>query len=429
MSTKEKVLLEKWSKILDSKGAPKFKDSHRRLTTAKMLEQQMKHIKGRNRTLEEAAPANSGADFPAATNMKGYDPILISLVRRAAPQMIAFDICGVQAMSGPTGLVFAIKAKYTSQGGTEALFDESDSDFSGSQDSGETQTGTFPIQSTSAAYRPGQAMTNTIGEGLGAGSETFQQMAFSIDKVTATARTRKLKAEYSIELEQDLEAVHGLSARTELSNILSTEILSEINREVVRRVYHDAKPGAQYGTDTAGTFDLDSDADGRWSVEKWKGLMFQLEKEANDIAKDTRRGRGNFIICSSNIASALSSVGLLDVAPALKDNLSVDDANDTFCGVLNGRFKVFIDPYVASGNTDFAIVGYKGSNPFDAGLFYCPYIPLMMQQAIDPNTFQPKIAYLTRYAMVSNPFANSAGDGTLVFNANKYYRKLNITGL
>lgn len=429
MAIEEKILLEKWGKILNAKGAPEIKDHYRRVQTARMLENQAHFIRKSNQVLNEAPPANSGGAFPNATNLKGYDPIMISLVRRAAPQLIAYDICGVQAMSGPTGLVFALKSKYSTQGGTEALFDEADSDFSGSQAVGEDQTGTFPIQATSAAYRPGQGMTNTIGEGLGAGSETFNQMAFSIDKVTVTAKTRKLKAEYSIELEQDLEAVHGLSAKGELTNMLSTEILAEINREVVRRVYHDAKPGAQYGTDVVGTFDLDADADGRWSVEKYKGMMIQLEKEANDIAKDTRRGRGNILMCSSNLASALSSVGLLDTAPALKDSLTVDDANVTYAGILNGRYKVFIDPFVASGAEDFAVIGYKGSNPFDAGLFYCPYVPLMLQQAIDPDTFQPKLAFLTRYGMVSNPFANSAGDGSLTFNANKYYRKVRVIGL
>jgi hypothetical protein len=348
--------------------------------------------------------------------MAGYDPVLISLVRRAAPQMIAYDIAGVQPMTQPTGLIFAMKSKYSTQDGAEALFNEADTDFSGTG----THAGSNPVD---GAYTKGTGMTTANAEDLGAGV-AFGQMAFSIEKTTVTAQTRALKAEYTTELAQDLKAVHGLDAEGELSNILSSEILGEINREVLRTVYIGAKVGAQVGTAAAGTFDLDVDANGRWSVEKFKGLMFQIEREANAIAQTTRRGRGNFIICSSDVASALAMAGVLDYAPALSTGLNVDEASTTFAGVLNGKYKVYVDPYSANqANTQFFVTGYKGTSAFDAGLFYCPYVPLEKVRAIDPATFQPKIGFKTRYGMVANPFTS------LSSGQNIYYRKVAVTNL
>jgi hypothetical protein len=361
--------------------------------------------------------------------MAGYDPVLISMVRRAAPQLIAYDICGVQPMTQPTGLIFALKSKYTAQNGDEALFNEADSAFSGDNSSitagmpprdGTSTTLRNPINANSTTgdntYVAGTGMSTADGEDLG-GSNAFNEMAFSIEKTSVIAKTRGLKAEYTTELAQDLKAVHGLDAEGELSNIISTEISAELNREVIRTIYKSAKPGAQYGTATAGIFDLDIDSNGRWSVEKFKGLMFQIEREANAIAQTTRRGRGNFIICSSDVASALAMAGILDYAPALQNNLNVDEASTTFAGVLNGKYKVYVDPYSANQQTSqFFLVGYKGQSAFDAGLFYCPYVPLEKVRAIDPATFQPKIGFKTRFGMVSNPFTtiNAAG--------NIYYR-------
>jgi len=351
--------------------------------------------------------------------MAGYDPVLISLVRRAAPQMIAYDIAGVQPMTQPTGLIFAMKSRYATQDGTEALFNEADTDFAGTG----THAGANPV---SGAYTTGTGMSTATAEDLGAGT-AFGQMAFSIEKTTVTAKTRALKAEYSVELAQDLKAVHGLDAEGELSNILSSEILGEINREVVRTVYTAARTGAQAGTAAAGTFDLDVDSNGRWSVEKFKGLMFQIEREANAIAQTTRRGRGNFIICSSDVASALAMAGVLDYAPALSTGLNVDESSTTFAGVLNGKYKVYVDPYSANANasnaTQFFVVGYKGSSAFDAGLFYCPYVPLEKVRAIDPGTFQPKIGFKTRYGMVANPFTSMSS------GQNIYYRKVAVTNI
>ncbi len=398
-------LLKKWAPILESESAPKIADNYRKEVTAVLLENQEREMAKQSEALFEAVPANAGgtgvALGGAGTNaqMAGYDPVLIALVRRAAPQLIAYDIAGVQPMTQPTGLIFAMKSRYTSQNGTEALFNEADTDFAGT------------------------GITTANAEDLG-GATTFNQMAFSIEKTTVTAQTRALKAEYTVELAQDLKAVHGLDAEGELSNILSSEIQAEINREVVRTVYAAAKTGAEVNTATAGTFDMDVDSNGRWSVEKFKGLLFQIEREANAIAQTTRRGRGNFIICSSDVASALAMAGVLDYAPALSTGLNVDESSTTFAGVLNGKYKVYVDPYSANQSTSqFFVVGYKGTSAFDAGLFYCPYVPLQMVRAVDPSTFQPKIGFKTRYGMVANPFT-SLSSGT-----NIYYRKVAVTNL
>ena len=416
-------LIKKWAPILESTNAPAFKDDYRRQVTAQLLENQENAMRQSAQALNEIA--NIGGDGVALggagsnTAMAGYDPVLIAMVRRAAPQMIAYDICGVQPMTQPTGLIFAMKSKYSTQAGTEALFNEADTDFAGTG----THAGANPVDGT---YTTGTGITTANSELLG-DSVAFGQMAFSIEKTTVTAKTRALRAEYTVELAQDLKAVHGLDAENELSNILSSEILNEINREVVRTVYASAKVGAQAGTAAAGTFDLDVDSNGRWSVEKFKGLMFQIEREANAIAQTTRRGRGNFIVCSSDVASALAMAGILDYAPALANNLNVDESSTTFAGVLNGKYKVYVDPYSANANaanaTQFFVVGYKGTSAYDAGLFYCPYVPLEKVRAIDPATFQPKIGFKTRYGMVANPFTS------LSSGANIYYRKVAVTNL
>jgi hypothetical protein len=416
-------LVKKWAPILESTSAPAFKDDYRRQVTAQLLENQENAMKQSAQALNEIA--NIGGDgislggAGSNANMAGYDPVLIAMVRRSAPQMIAYDIAGVQPMTQPTGLIFAMKSKYSTQGGTEALFNEADTDFAGTG----THAGSNPVDGT---YTTGTGITTANSENLG-DSVAFGQMAFSIEKTTVTAKTRALRAEYTVELAQDLKAVHGLDAEGELSNILSSEILNEINREVVRTVYAAAKTGAQAGTASAGTFDLDVDSNGRWSVEKFKGLMFQIEREANAIAQTTRRGRGNFIICSSDVASALAMAGVLDYAPALSTGLNVDESSTTFAGVLNGKYKVYVDPYSANANaanaTQFFVVGYKGTSAYDAGLFYCPYVPLEKVRAVDPATFQPKIGFKTRYGMVANPFT-SLSSGT-----NIYYRKVAVTNL
>lgn len=430
---KSSELQKKWEKVLDHKDLPNIKDAYRRSVLTVLLEnQQLDNQKTENggyAMMNEAVPANTagnaGGNFPSNPNLKGYDPVLISLVRRAMPNLMAFDVCGVQPMQGPTGLIFALKSKYTSQAGAEALHFEADTDFSG------TGTHSDPLDPT-GAVTSGTGLDTFAGEKLGTGGAEpeFPEMALSIDKVTVTAKTRALKAEYTMEIAQDLKAIHGLDAESELANILSAEILGEINREVIRTIYRTAEVGAQHNVAAAGTFDLDTDANGRWMVEKFKGLMFQLERDANQIAKRTRRGRANFVICSSDVASALSSAGLLDNAGKLSDNLNVDDTGNTFVGVLNGRYKVYVDPY-ALNNVNFAVLGYKGANAYDAGLFYCPYVPLQMVRAVDQQSFQPKIGFKTRYGLVANPFSNLAGtsDGTLVSNTNVYYRKFAITNL
>ena len=425
-------LIKKWAPILEHEGSAPIKDQYRKEVTAVLLENQEREIRRGHEAmgeLNEAAPANAVGSYGDTGGFSKFDPVLISLVRRAMPQLIAYDVAGVQPMTQPTGLIFAMKSRYTSQGGTEALFNEADTDFAGTG----THAGANPVSGT---YTTGTGLATTDAERLGQGGQgdgSFGQMAFSIEKRSVTAKTRALKAEYSIELAQDMKSVHGLDAEGELSNILSTEILAEINREVIRTIYRSAKVGAQIGTTTAGTFDLDVDSNGRWSVEKFKGLMFQVEREANAIAQQTRRGRGNFIICSSDVASALAMAGVLDYAPALANNLNVDESSTTFAGVLNGKYKVYVDPYSANQSaTQFMTIGYKGTSAFDAGLFYCPYVPLQMVRAVDPNSFQPKIGFKTRYGLVANPFVsldNSSADGDIDSNVNYYYRKVAVTNL
>ena len=433
------ALVEKWSPILEHASFSPITDSHKKAVTATILENTERALAetgdlSANMTslLSEAAPTNDagtggfGAGATAGGPAAGYDPILISLVRRAVPNLIAYDICGVQPMTGPTGLIFAMRARYGAQNGDEALYAEADTDFSGTG----THANTLP-NANNALITTGTGLDTGAGEALGDGvGDAYAEMAFSIEKVTVAAKTRALKAEYTTELAQDLRAVHGLDAETELANILQSEILTEINREVVRTIYKTAEAGAP-GTASAGVFDLDVDANGRWSVEKFKGLMFQIEQEANAIAKGTRRGKGNIVICSSDVASALQMAGVLDYAPALNSNsLEVDDTGNTFAGVLNGRFRVYIDPFAGS---NYLVVGYKGSSAFDAGLFYCPYVPLQMVRAVGENSFQPKIGFKTRYGMVANPFAqgdaSSQGLGALTQDTNKYYRRVRVTNL
>jgi len=425
-------LQKKWEGVLDHPDLPKITDPYKKAVTAVVLENQAQEMKKSGQVLNEAVPGTSTADV---TN---FDPVLISLVRRSLPNLVAYDICGVQPMSGPTGLIFAMRSKYinTDDSETEAFYNEANTQFSGTngtaQETLAVGAGAGNTFVANATVSPG--MTTATGEG-GSISDTYQEMTMSIEKVTVTANTRALKAEYSVELAQDLKAVHGLDAESELTNILSAEILAEINREVVRNIYQQAKTGAQVGTTTAGTFDLDTDSNGRWMVEKIKGLAFQIEREANTIAKETRRGKGNILLCSSDVASALAMAGLLDYNPALQaqSNLNVDDTGNTFAGTLFGRVKVYVDPYAPAGATsEFAVVGYKGANSYDAGLYYCPYVPLQMVRAVDTGTFQPKIAFKTRYGLVANPFAQgtSAGSGSrhtpLV---NTYYRAFKVNNL
>ncbi len=455
-------LQEKWAPVLDHEGLDPIKDSHRRATTAILLENQEKELNEERSFLAEAVPTNSTASganpgLGAATTgaMQGFDPVLISLIRRSMPNLVAYDLAGVQPMNGPTGLIFAMRSRYESQTGDEAFFNEADSAFSG-QDSGFNLTngmtnaavgmGTTAQGSTAnpgllnpegsqtgTTYPVGQGMRTDDAENLGSGDgDHFNQMAFSIEKVTVTAKSRALKAEYSLELAQDLKAIHGLNAEAELANILSTEILAEINREVIRTIYRTAESGAQANVATAGAFDLDVDSNGRWSVEKFKGLIFQIERDANAIAQRTRRGKGNMILCSADVASALTMAGVLDYTPALNANLNVDDTGNTFAGVLQGKYKVYIDPYSANvAAQQYYVVGYKGSSPYDAGLFYCPYVPLQMVRAVGQDTFQPKIGFKTRYGIVANPFAQgtTAGSGALNVNANRYYRRVKVSNL
>lgn len=413
-------LVKKWSPILEHAELPKIQDRQRMHDTAVLLENQERANREERQALMEDAPANAAGAMPDTGGVAKYDPVLISLVRRAAPAMIAYDIAGVQPMTQPTGLIFAMKSKYGSQGGTEALFNEADTDFSGK--------GTHAGDPGAAGSTTGTGMTTAEGETLGSltgtPGATFNQMAFSIEKTSVVAQTRALKAEYTVELAQDLKSVHGLDAEAELSNILSQEIVNEMNREVMRTVYTSAQVGAQVGTATPGVFDLDVDSNGRWSVEKFKGLMFQIEREANRIYQTTRRGKGNIIIASADVASALAMAGVLDYAPALKTDLNVDEASSTFAGVLNGRYKVYVDPFAANGTAEqFLLVGYKGASRMDAGIFYCPYVPLQLYRAVDPTTFQPKIAFRTRYGLVSNPFTS------LNSGSNIYYRKLAVQNL
>lgn len=444
MSILAEELQRKWKPILEHEALDPIKDSHRKATTAIILEN-IERESGSARAalngttfLGEAAPTNA-----TGAGIDNFDPVLISLVRRAMPNLIAYDICGVQAMTGPTGLIFAMRSRYANQTGDEAFYYEPNTAFgtvtTGANTIGEKHVGTAPgnLSQTSnlaetGVYNFGGAMPTNTAEGLGdGGSPAFPEMAFSIEKVTVTAESRALKAEYSLELTQDLKAIHGLDAESELSNILSAELLAEINREVVRSIYVTAVQGATEGTTTTGIFDLDTDSNGRWSVEKFKGLMFQIEREANAIAKATRRGKGNIIICSSDVASALQMAGILDYAPALNsNNLNVDDTGNTFAGVLNGRFRVYVDPYAGS---NFMVVGYKGTSPYDAGFFYCPYVPLQMVRAVNPDTFQPKLGFKTRYGMAPNPFAKGIdaahATAALEKDSNVYYRRTLIANI
>ena len=465
-------LQEKWAPLLNYEGLDPIKDNHRRAVTAVLLENQEKFLKEQS-SFEQGGmlteqPTNAvgsngfQGDATAAGPVAGFDPVLISLIRRSMPNLVAYDLAGVQPMSGPTGLIFAMRSRYTNQSGTEAFYDEADTTFSG-QDAGSDlsngfadvaagigstiQAGSNPAalnpvgSASSAGYTVGGGMRKDDSESLdGTGSDAFNQMAFSIEKVTVTAKSRALKAEYSLELAQDLKAIHGLNAEAELANILSTEILAEINREVIRTIYKVAEQGAVANTANAGIFDLDIDSNGRWSVEKFKGLLFQIERDANAIAQRTRRGKGNIIMCSADVASALTMAGVLDYTPALNANLNVDDTGNTFAGVLQGKYRVYIDPYSAnlsaanaatnSGN-QYYVVGYKGSSPYDAGLFYCPYVPLQMVRAVGENSFQPKIGFKTRYGLVSNPFAEGVtqGLGRLRVNSNRYYRRVAVKNL
>ena len=440
----------KWKPVLEHADLPTIDTAHKRAVTAQILENTENALRedamnGVSQQLLGEAPVN------AAGNVSNFDPVLISLVRRSMPNLIAYDICGVQPMTGPTGLIFAMRSKYanSTQLNEEAFYNEANTGHASRLGAGvnaanvgaasatavgANTVGTAPGASNNAGnstYNYTMGLLLGSGEKLGDSGYTFPEMGFSIEKVTVSAKTRALKAEYTLELAQDLKAIHGLDAETELSNILSGEILAEINREVVRSIIITAERGATEGTTTAGIFDLDTDSNGRWSVEKFKGLLFQIERECNQIAKQTRRGKGNIIICSSDVASALQMAGVLDYAPALNsNNLNVDDTGNTFAGVLNGRIKVYIDPYAG---TNFLVVGYKGSNAFDAGLFYCPYVPLQMVRAVDPNSFQPKIGFKTRYGMAPNPFAKgtTAADATATLeqDSNKYYRRVLVNNL
>ena len=470
-------LQEKWAPLLNYEGLDSIKDNHRRAVTAVLLENQERFLKEEQAfssglNLMEASPTMSSGSSPAGFSgdatgtgpVAGFDPVLISLIRRAMPNLVAYDLAGVQPMSGPTGLIFAMRSRYGTNrtAGTEAFYNEADTAFSGQNNSfdltgghsdgaagmGTTgQSGTNPSvlnpvgSATSTDYNVGQGMQTSDAEALGgAAGDHFNEMNFSIEKVTVTAKSRALKAEYSLELAQDLRAIHGLNAEAELANILSTEILAEINREVIRTIYKVAEQGAVSNVASAGTFDLDIDSNGRWSVEKFKGLIFQIERDANAIAQRTRRGKGNIILCSADVASALTMAGVLDYTPALNANLTVDDTGNTFAGTLNGKYRVYIDPYAANlagGNTatasgnQYYVVGYKGTSPYDAGLFYCPYVPLQMVRAVGEDTFQPKIGFKTRYGLVANPFAEGTtqGSGRLLVNQNRYYRRVAVKNL
>ena len=466
-------LQEKWKPLLNYEGLDEIKDPHRKAVTAVLLENQEKFLReeqsfSSNGMLMEQPTVNTnsgstaGFSAGASTPVAGFDPVLISLIRRSMPNLVAYDLAGVQPMSGPTGLIFAMRSRYSSMTGTETFYNEVDSAFSGRDKASNAETGFVdgdagmgttsvsatnpavlnPVSSASSlGYKVGMGMRTDNAEALdGTGNDAFNQMAFSIEKVTVTAKSRALKAEYSLELAQELNAIHGLNAEAELANILSTEILAEINREVIRTIYKTAEQGAVQNVATAGVFDLDIDSNGRWSVEKFKGLLFQIERDANAIAQRTRRGKGNIILCSADVASALTMAGVLDYTPALNANLNVDDTGNTFAGTLQGKFRVYIDPYAANltaanaaptGGNQYYVVGYKGTSPYDAGLFYCPYVPLQMVRAVGENSFQPKIGFKTRYGMVANPFAEGtqAGSGILSVNANRYYRRVAVKNL
>ena len=465
-------LQEKWSPVLNHGEAPAIQDRYKRAVTSVLLENQERALREERGMLNEVAVNSLGAGTIApggsalasanTAGLAGFDPVLISLVRRAMPNLMAYDVCGVQPMSGPTGLIFAMRSRYENQAGEEALFNEPDTGFTGGYDAnqgdyavragdgtsaggGSTSDGNNPALLNDAApgtYEVGTKMSREDLERMGESGRLFREMSFSIEKTSVTAQSRALKAEYTLELAQDLKAIHGLDAEQELANILSSEVLAEINREVVRRVYTVAKKGAQNNVATPGVFDLDVDSNGRWSVEKFKGLLFQIERDANAIAQETRRGKGNFLICSADVASALAMAGVLDYTSGLNGAGGpsigqVDDTGNLSVGTINGRIKVYVDPYAANlSDKHYYVIGYKGTSPYDAGLFYCPYVPLQMVRSIDPNTFQPKIGFKTRYGMVSNPFVTTNGlyNGTpdgeaLTANANMYYRRVQVTNL
>jgi hypothetical protein len=454
-------LQEKWAPLLDYNGLEPIRDNHRRAVTAILLENQEQALREEREFLTEGPTMSTGtggfsSGSAAEGPVAGFDPVLISLIRRSMPNLVAYDLAGVQPMSGPVSLIFAMRSKYVNQSGPEAFYDEVDTGFSG-QNSGLSLAGFSsvaagfgttdqagsnpgllnPTASPLGSYNVGQGMNTGDAEGLGgstAAGDQFNEMALSIERISVTAKSRALKAEYSLELAQDLKAIHGLNAEAELANILSTEILAEINREVIRTIYKIAEPGAQQNVATQGVFDLDVDSNGRWSVEKFKGLIFQIERDANTIAQRTRRGKGNIVLCSADVASALAHAGILDYTPALNANLNVDDTGNTFAGTLNGKFKVFIDPYSANGYTNayqYYVVGYKGSSPYDSGLFYCPYVPLQMVRAVGERSFQPKIGFKTRYGLVANPYAEGLdqGLGRLTANTNRYYKRTLIKNL
>ena len=461
-----KLLQEKWAPVLNHSEAPAIQDRYKQAVTAVLLENQERALREERNILNEVAVNSLGAtgDGSALSSantggLAGFDPILISLVRRSMPNLMAYDVCGVQPMSGPNGLIFAMRSRYEDQGGEEALFNEPDTGFSaGWNEEGETpyaprngagvggdSEGNNPSllnDAIAGTYEVARGMSRENLERMGEPERLFREMSFSIEKTSVTAKSRALKAEYTLELAQDLKAIHGLDAEQELANILSSEVLAEINREVVRTVYRIAKKGAQNNVANAGIFDLDVDSNGRWTVEKWKGLLFQIERDCNAIAQDTRRGKGNFLICSADVASALAMAGTLDYTSGLggaggPSIGGVDDTGNLAVGTINGRIKVFVDPYSANvSDKHYYVVGYKGTSPYDAGFFYCPYVPLQMLRSIDPNTFQPKIGFKTRYGMVSNPFVttNGAYNGTpdgeaLTPNANMYYRRVQVKNL
>ena len=442
-------LQEKWQPVLEHPDLPKISDPYKRAVTTLILENQEKALREDRGFLGETAPVNS----TGGGQMDTWDPILISLVRRAMPNLIAYDVCGVQPMTGPTGLIFAMRSSFLSQDGAEALVDEAMPGQTGASNqnsagdigggdvgSSETNPSVLNDSPSAGTYVSATGMTTAQAEALGDSSDNgFAQMAFSIEKSTVTAVSRALKAEYTMELAQDLKAIHGLDAETELSNILSSEILAEINREVIRSLYVTAVKGAQVNTTTAGIFDLDTDSNGRWSVEKFKGLMFAIERDANAIGQQTRRGKGNMVICSADVASALQMAGVLDYTPALSNNLNVDDTTTTFAGVMNGRYKVYVDPYAANvAASQYYVVGYKGTSPYDAGFFYCPYVPLQMVRAVGESSFQPKIGFKTRYGLAANPFAAAGAvaagdtvntDASLDANTNAWYRRVKVSNL
>ena len=464
-------LQEKWAPLLNYEGLDPIKDSHRKAVTAVLLENQEKFLREQSsfshgEFLTEsptmsAGTGGFGGDASSGGPVAGFDPVLISLIRRSMPNLVAYDLAGVQPMTGPTGLIFAMRSRYGTNRttGDETFYNEVNTAFSAQNSTGTatqgnytgavgggstagfgtttTQSGDNPgllNPNGNLAYTTGQGMQTADSENLGSSADgpQFNEMNFSIEKVLVEAKSRALKAEYSLELAQDLKAIHGLNAEAELANILSTEILAEINREVIRTIYKVAKPGAQANVATAGVFDLDVDSNGRWSVEKFKGLLFQIERDANAIAQETRRGKGNVIMCSADVASALSMAGVLDYTPALNANLNVDDTGNTFAGVLLGKFRVYIDPYAANVNSNqYYVVGYKGSSPYDAGLFYCPYVPLQMVRAVGENSFQPKIGFKTRYGLVANPFAEGSaqGLGRITASSNTYYRRVLVKNL